>query len=77
MKRRICLGKIVAAHGIKGEVKFKCYTCLPVADKNFFTVENQEADKKFQIKVVGQISSNVRIKIKDKTTVSESYVPPH
>ena len=26
MSRKICLGKIIAAHGVKGEVKIKSYT---------------------------------------------------
>lgn len=67
MEKRVCLGKIVAAHGIKGEVKFSCYTQLPFAAGKFGAVETEDGSKKFQIKVVGKASSNVRIQIKDVT----------
>ena len=67
MEKKVCLGKIVAAHGIRGEVKFSCYTRLPFAAGKFGAVETEDGSKKFQIKVVGKASSNVRIQIKDVT----------
>lgn len=64
MKDRVCIGKIVAAHGIMGEVKLRPTDVNPEQISLCKTAENQDASQKFQIKVLGMASSNVRIKIK-------------
>ena len=77
MNKVVCLGKIVAAHGIKGEVKFSCYTVFPFAMGHYGTVENQNKSKKFSIKIVGNTSSsNVRLKIKgiDDRNAAENLI---
>lgn len=67
MNKKVCLGKIVAAHGIKGEVKFNCYTRMPFKSGVFGTVETEDGSQKFQIKVSGKSTSNIRLQIKGVT----------
>ncbi|MBP1532252.1 MAG: 16S rRNA processing protein RimM [Alphaproteobacteria bacterium] len=74
MEKRICIGKIVAAHGIRGEVKVASYTKNPFDLDKFGVVENQDASKTFSLKVTGKTSANIRVKIKgvdDRNTAEE------
>ncbi len=64
MNKRICIGKIVAVHGIRGEVKVQSQTKNPLDLDKFGAVENKNADCRFELKVLGMTSSNVRVKIK-------------
>lgn len=68
MDKRICLGKIVAAHGIKGEVKVLPQTSRPLQMDKFGTLENADGSQNFIIKVVGKSGATVRIKIKGTDT---------
>lgn len=72
MNERICIGKIVAAHGIRGEVKVLSQTKTPTDLDKFGDVENKDASRKFSIKVLGMISSNVRVKIESVDTRNEA-----
>ncbi len=72
MNERICIGKIVAAHGIRGEVKVQSQTQTPTDLDKFGDVENKDASRKFSIKVLGMISSNVRVKIKGVDTRNDA-----
>lgn len=76
MKERLCIGKIVAAHGIKGEVKVLSQTGNPTDLDKFGAVENKEGTRQFQLKVLGMSSSNVRVKIKgvDDRNSAESLI---
>ena len=72
MNDRICIGKIVAAHGIRGEVKVQSQTKIPTDVDKFGEVETKDATRRFSIKVLGTISSNVRVKIKGVETRNEA-----
>ena len=76
MKQRLCIGKIVAAHGIRGEVKVLSQTAEPMDLAQFATVENKDGTRQFQLKVLGMSSSNVRVKIKgvDDRNTAESLI---
>ena len=76
MKQRLCIGKIVAAHGIKGEVKVLSQTAVPTDLDQFGVVENKDGTQHFQLKVLGMSSSNVRVKIKgvDDRNTAESLI---
>ena len=63
MEKRVCIGKIVAAHGIRGEVKVNSYTKNPSDLDKYGAVENKDASRTFNIKVLGMTSTNVRVKI--------------
>lgn len=72
MEKRVCIGKIVAAHGIKGEVKVRSVNLNPLDLDKYGVVENADASKKFSIKVVGLVSTNARVKIDGITTRNEA-----
>ena len=76
MEKRVCIGKIVAAHGIRGEVKVQSYTKSPLNVAAYGVVENKDASRTFQLKVLGMISSNVRVKIQgvDDRNTAESLI---
>lgn len=64
MKNCVNVGKIVAAHGIKGEVKLRLADVGLEQLKQCKELENADGSRKFQIKVLGMAASNVRLKIK-------------
>lgn len=72
MEKRVCIGKIVAAHGIKGEVKVRSHNLNPSDLDKYGAVENADASKKFSIKVVGLVATNARVKIEGITTRNEA-----
>lgn len=72
MKKRVCIGKIVAAHGIKGEVKVRSNNLNPLDLDKYGAVENADASKRFSIKVVGLVATNARVKIEGITTRNEA-----
>ena len=70
--KRVCIGKIVAAHGIKGEVKVLSYTDNGADVDKYGEVENFDATRKFKIKVVGQVKGSYRVKIKGIDTRNDA-----
>ena len=74
--KRVCIGKVIAAHGIKGDVKVKSYTDNPSDIDKFGMVENADASAKYSIKVLGPAKDLLRVKIsgvEDRNT-AESLV---
>ena len=68
--KKVCLGKIVGVHGIRGEVKVKSYTAKDTDIDTYGLVEDK-LGKKFEIKVTGHSKELLRVKIKgidDRTT---------
>ena len=76
VKDRICIGKIVAAHGIRGEVKVQSYTQNPKNLDKYGQAENDDASKSFELKVLGVTAKNVRVKIKgvDDRNAAEALI---
>ena len=72
MEKRVCIGKIVAAHGIKGEVKVRSINQNPLDLDKYGVVENKDASKHFSLKVMGLVSTNARVKIKGVDTRNEA-----
>ena len=62
-EKRVCLGKIVAAHGLRDEVKVHSYTDNPADIDKYGLVEDKEAAHKFKIKAVGPHKEVMRLKI--------------
>ena len=71
MEKRVCIGKIVAAHGIRGGVKVRSINQNPLDLDQYGVVENADASKKFFIKVVGLVSTNARVKIEGVNTMPD------
>lgn len=61
---RICLGKIVGAQGIKGEVKIKSFTEVIDDIDAYGELEDKTGSRKFDIEVTGSSKGTVRAKIK-------------
>lgn len=82
-EKKVCLGKIVGVHGVRGEVKVKSFT---VVDKNiaaYGALEDKDAERHFELKVTGHSKDLLRVKItgvEDRTTAetligTELYAP--
>lgn len=72
MEKRVLIGKIVAAHGIRGEVKVQCFHANPLNIDKYGSLENKDATKTFVLKVTGNTSANVRVKIKGIDTRNDA-----
>lgn len=72
--KKVCIGKIVGVHGIKGEVKVKSFTEVDTNLDKYGPVENKDGSKHFDIKVIGHSKELLRVKIKgiDDRTTAES-----
>lgn len=83
MEKRVCLGKIVGVHGIKGEFKVKSFTAIDRDIASYGELENKTGEHKFSLKVTGHSKDLLRVKIKgvdDRTTAenligTELYAP--
>lgn len=62
--RRICLGMVVAAHGIKGAVKVKTFTQHPKAIAAYGPVEDEKATRPFVLRVLSVDGDSAIVKIK-------------
>ena len=62
--KKICLGKIVGVHGIRGEVKVKSYTALDKDLGSYGDLEDKNSTQKFTLKVTGHSKDLLRVKIK-------------
>ncbi len=70
-EKRVCLGKIVGVHGIKGEFKVKSFTAVDKDIASYGELEDKTGERKFSLKVTGHSKDLLRIKIKgidDRTT---------
>ena len=74
-EKRVCLGKIVGVHGIRGEVKVKSYTAVDkdIAAYGALTDKNEQA---YDIKVTGHSKDLLRVKVKgiDDRTSAEALI---
>lgn len=74
--QKVCLGKIVGVHGIKGELKVKSYTALDRDIASYGELEDKTGELKFSLKVTGHSKELLRIKIKgiDDRTTAETLI---
>ncbi len=56
---RILLGAIVAAHGLKGEVKVKCFTAAPENIAAYGALEDKTGERHFMLRVVRRLEDSV------------------
>lgn len=75
-EKRVCLGKIVGVHGIKGEVKVKSYTAVDKDIAAYGTLEDVSGNEHFELKVTGHSKDLLRVKIKgvDDRTLAETLI---
>lgn len=74
--KRICIGAVVGVHGIKGEVKVKSFTEPDTNVDKYGTVENKDAGRTFELKVVGRSKELLRVKVKgvDDRNAAEALI---
>lgn len=72
MSELICLAKIVAAHGIKGEVKLKTWTSRPQDVCAYGKLFSKDGSKTFVCKMAGLSKELVRVKIDGVTTRNDA-----
>ncbi len=69
---RICLGVIVGAKGIKGEVRIKSFTEDPFDVGSYGPVETEDGSRKWTVKVVGESKGTVTAQLKGLTDRNEA-----
>lgn len=69
---RILVGQIMAAHGIKGEVKIKSFTDNPLDVAAYGAVENEDSSKKFILKILSENQRVVVARIKGMTNRNDA-----
>jgi 16S rRNA processing protein RimM len=50
--QRVCVGRIGAAHGIRGEVRLQSFTADPLAIADYGPLESQDGKRSFEIETV-------------------------
>lgn len=75
-EKKVCLGKIVGVHGIKGEVKVKSYTAVDKDIAAYGTLEDVSGKQQFELKVTGHSKDLLRAKITgvDDRTTAETLI---
>ena len=68
----VCLGKIVAAHGIKGEVKVKSFTSSPKDVCAYGSLSDKEQTRFFELTFQGFSKELLRTKIKGIDTRNDA-----
>lgn len=56
---RICVGAILGAHGVRGEVRIKCFTARPEDVAAFGPVETEDGLRRFTVKVTRSVKEGV------------------
>ena len=74
--KRVCLGKIVGVHGIRGEFKVKSFTAVDTDIATYGPLEDKNSSKQFELKVTGHSKDLLRIKVKgiDDRTLAETLI---
>lgn len=62
-KERVCLGVIIGAHGIRGEVKIRSFTDNAKSLDKYGPLEDKSGSRKFVLKVSGFAKDDLRAKI--------------
>lgn len=60
---RVCLGVIVGAHGIRGEVKVRSFTEDAADIGAYGVLTDKSGQKSFAVKIVGHSKDDLRVKI--------------
>jgi 16S rRNA processing protein RimM len=55
----VCLGVIVAAHGLRGQVKIKCYTDAPLAIADYGPLCDEAGARRFKLGTVREVKGGL------------------
>ena len=64
---RICIGRIVGVHGVKGLVRINSYTEEPMDIAAYGSVTNEDGERMFELEVQRMVKTQVLTKIKGVT----------
>lgn len=54
MASRVCVGAVVGAHGVRGQVRIKSFTADPADVAAYGPVESEDGTRRFKLKVTGE-----------------------
>lgn len=54
MDTRVCVGAVVGAHGVRGQVRIKSFTADPADVAAYGPVESEDGARRFKLKVMGE-----------------------
>ncbi len=82
-QERICVAKIGAAHGVRGEVRLFAYTENPLAIRDYGELEDQSGDRRFRVASVRAGKGHLVVRFEgigdrdaaEKLTHIELYIP--
>ncbi|MBX9634861.1 MAG: ribosome maturation factor RimM [Magnetospirillum sp.] len=63
MSTRVCVGAIVGAHGVRGQVRVKSFTAVPADVAGYGPVESEDGSRRFKLKVMGEAKGLVLIRL--------------
>lgn len=63
MDARVCVGAVVGAHGVRGQVRIKSFTAEPADVAAYGPVESEDATRRFKLKVTGEAKGLVIAKL--------------
>lgn len=63
MDTRVCVGAIVGAHGVRGQVRVKSFTDDPLDVAGYGPVESEDRGRRFKLKVMGEAKGLVIAKL--------------
>lgn len=60
---QVCVGAIVGAHGVRGQVRVKSFTAVATDVASYGPVKTEDGTKTFKLKVMGEAKGLVLIKL--------------
>ena len=63
MTRRVCIGAIAGAFGVRGEVRLKSFTADPEAVSSYGAVETEDGKQEFEIKLTRSVKGGFAAKL--------------
>ena len=75
-EKKVCLGKIVGVHGIRGEVKLKSYTASDKDIACYGELEDKTGARRFSLQIAGRSKDLLRARIKgiEDRTAAEALI---
>lgn len=63
MDTRVCVGAIVGAHGVRGQVRIKSFTADPADVAAYGPVESEDGTCRFKLKAMGEVKGLIIAKL--------------
>lgn len=63
MTSRVCVGAIVGAHGVRGQVRVKSFTAVPADVAAYGPVESEDGSRRYGFKVMGEVKGLIIAKL--------------